>query len=226
VKALKKHLDVLGDGVVSLDIVDAELTEEAIAAVQNAYRAVSNEAVQLRAYGVEASNVEASATRIQDLLAAERPWRDIGSVATDIDEIRNAYRAERRALLEEQAAQVEAARASIKQREGFALLSGDKSNRVLKPFATVMVDTTPEAIAPSLTELRMAFESRLPRAIDDANDALDELRSEGASTIVRPVELPGRNREIATEADVDAYLAEVRTLLLEYVRGGTRVRIR
>ena len=226
VKALKKHLEALGDGVELLALFDAELTEEAIAAVQNAYRALSNEAVQLRAFGVEASNVEAAAARIADLLAAERPWRDIGSVTSDIAEIRAAYQAERRALLEEQAAQVEMARAAVKQREGFALLSGEKSNRVLKPFATVMTDTTSDAIAPSLTELRMAFESRLPKAVEAANDALDELRSEGAATIVRPVELPGRNREIATEADVDAYVGEIRNLLLEYVRGGTRVRIR
>ena len=226
VKVLKKHLDVLGDGVQILELFDAELTEEAITLVQNAHRVLANEAVQLRAIGVDASNVEAAATRIADLLAVERPWRDIASVSEDIEEIRGAYRSERRALLEEQAVQVEAARAAVKQREGFALLSADKSNRVLKSFTVVMFETSSEAIAPSLTELRISFEAGLPRAVDEANDALDELRSNGTATIVRPVELPGRNREIATEADVDSYLTEVRTVLLECVRRGERVRIR
>ena len=67
---------------------------------------------------------------------------------------------------------------------------------------------------------------RLPRAVDEANEALDDLRSDGAATIVRPVDLPGRNREIATEADVDSFLNEARTFLLEHVRRGERVRIR
>ena len=226
VKALKKHLDVLGDGVQILELFDAELTEEAITAVQNAHRVLANEAVQLRAIGVDASNVEAAATRIADLLAVERPWRDSASVSQDIEEIREAYRSERRALLEDQAAQVEAARAAVKQREGFALLSADKSNRVLKAFTAVMLATSSEAIAPSLTELRMAFDAGLPRAVDEANEALDDLRSDGAATIVRPVDLPGRNREIATEADVDSFLNEARTFLLEHVRRGERVRIR
>ena len=227
VRALKKYLDVLADGVQILELYDAELTEEAIACVQNAHRALTNQHAQLRAFGLDASNVEASATRIGDHLAGDRPsWRDMASLDGDAAEIRSAYQAERVSLLEKQAGLVEGSRAAIKQRDGFATLSSEKSNRVLKPFAAVIPDTSADAIAPSLTELRMSFEVRLPRAIEEANDTLDELRSEGAASIVRPVELPGRNREIATEADVEDYVNEVRKLLLEHVRRGERVRIR
>ena len=47
----------------------------------------------------------------------------------------------------------------------------------------------------------------------------------GGGPFVIPVDLRLRNREIGSEAEVDALCEEIRTRLLEHVQPGTRVRI-
>jgi len=53
---VKKHLDTLRDGVQLLRLYDAELTEPAIQATVAAYSAVSYQAEQIKAVGVQASS--------------------------------------------------------------------------------------------------------------------------------------------------------------------------
>ena len=225
VKLVKKHLDTLRDGVQLLQLYDAELTQDAIRAVVTAHGVLSYQASQLKDFGIEATNVEASATRVAAQLEAERPWRDIGSLDQDLDDIRNCYLAERQRLLQWQEQQAEAARARVKARDGFSTLSGEQSHRVLRPFATAITDTTAEAIAPPLVSLKDPFALALRRAEDQANDLLDEILSEGERPLIARVDLRLRNREVATEADVEALVDEIKNRLLEHVRAGARVRL-
>ena len=88
-----------------------------------------------------------------------------------------------------------------------------------------MTDTTAEAIAPPLVSLKDPFTLALQRAEDQANDLLDEILSEGEKPIIARVDLRLRNREIATEAEVQALVEEIRNRLLEQVRAGARVRL-
>lgn len=81
------------------------------------------------------------------------------------------------------------------------------------------------SVAPTLTDLRDPFRVRLGRAEDEANDKLDVILSEGQRPLIKPVDLGLRNRELATEADVEALGSEIRTRLLEQIRAGTRVRL-
>ena len=225
VKLVKKHLDTLRDGVQLLQLYEAELTQDAIRAVAAAHRVLAYQLPQLKELGIEATNVDASATRIAAQLAAERPWRDIGALEDDLNEIRRCYLAERQRLLQWQEQQAEAARARIKARDGFSTLTGEQSHRVLRPFATATNDTTAEAISPPLVALKDPFALALRRAEDLANDLLDEILSEGEKPIIARVDLRLRNRELATEADVDALVDEIKKRLLEHVRSGGRVRI-
>ena len=84
---------------------------------------------------------------------------------------------------------------------------------------------TVAAIAPTLVALRDAFTLALQRAEDEANERLDQLLSEGSKPLVVRLDLGLRSREVATEPEVDALVAEVRNRLLEQVRQGKRVRL-
>ena len=60
---------------------------------------------------------------------------------------------------------------------------------------------------------------------DEANERLDAILSEGSRPLIVKVDLGIRNREVATEAEVDSLVENIRERLLEQVRAGQRVRI-
>ena len=225
VKLVKKYLDTLQEGVPRVQAFDAELTAEAIAAVRDARQMVDHQAGQLAEAGVNATNVEAAAQRVAAHLATEQPWREIATLAEDLAAIRTAYAAERKRLIEKQEEATEHARRAVKRRDGFSTLSAEQAHEVLRPFAAVVTDTSPEAIAPTLVALRDAFDVRLRRANDDANATLDGLLSTGPRPLIRPVDLRLSSRELTTEADVEALLAEIRAELMAQIEAGSRVRI-
>jgi hypothetical protein len=83
------------------------------------------------------------------------------------------------------------------------------------------------AVSPPLSKLKDDFDARLGKAENDAVERLDELRSQrnsGGPVVVR-VELGLKNREVATAADVDALLAELRERLMLQLKNGVRVRL-
>ena len=183
------------------------------------------EAAQLTDAGIEPTNVTQAATRVSTQLAADRPWLDIGALDPDLAEIRACYSAERQRLLQWQEQQAEAARGRVRARDGFSTLTADQAHSVLRPFTGAVTDTTAEAVAPPLTALADPFTLALQRAESQANDLLDEILSAGDRPLIARVDLQLRNREVATEADVQALVEEIRGRLLEQVRAGARVRL-
>lgn len=210
-----------------LRLYDAELTDEAIRVVSAADSVLRYQVAQLKAADVSATNVEAVGTRIEAQLRSDRPWRDIAVLDDDLEQARAAYVAERQKLLQWQESQAEVARARIKARDGFSTLTGDQSHRVLRPLAEALTDTTAEAIAPELAALKDPFSLRLQRAEDEANGRLDEMLSEGEKPLIVRCNLSEslRNREITTEADIDALVMEIRERLLPLVKDEKRVRL-
>jgi hypothetical protein len=225
VKLVKKHLDTLRDGARLLQIYDAELTEDALRAVNDTHNVLTWQATQIRELGVSASNVDAAVTRITAHLASDRPWQDIAQLGPDLAEIRRCYTSERQRLIAWQERQAETARARVKGRVGFSTLTADQAHPVLRPFSSAVTDTTPEAVAPPLTALRDLFVVALKRAEDQSNDILDGLLSEGRRPVIQRMDLHLHNREVATEAEVEALVTEIRQRLLEQVRSGARVRL-
>jgi hypothetical protein len=225
VQAVKSHLDALQDGVSTLQLYGAELTAEAIGAVKKAREVLDYQAGQLTAAGIHPSNVTQAVAQVSRQLAAERPWLDISTLGPDLDEIRACYKSERQRLLQWQEQQAEAARGRVRARTGFSTLTADQAHRVLRLFTGAVTDTTDDAVAPSLTALSDPFTLALQRAEDQANDLLDDILSEGNRPLIIPVDLQLRNREVATEADVQALVEEIRGRLLEQVRAKRRVRL-
>lgn len=225
VQLVKKHLDTLREGVLTLHLYGAELTAGAIQAVNDAHNTLTYQATQLKALGSETSGVEEATTRVASQLTLEKPWREIGTLHPFLAEIRATYRTERQELLQWQGQEVEQARMRLKGRKGFSTLTADQSHRVLRPLTSALTDTTEEAVAPSLVELKDPFLLHLQRAETQANDLLDEILSEGDRPIITRVDLQLHNRELATEADVEALVDEIKLRLLEQIRAGVRVRL-
>jgi hypothetical protein len=225
VKAVKKHLDSLRDGVQMLNLFDAELTNEAIQAVRAAADIRDHQTRQLREINALDAALDAAAQRNQQHLDLDRPWREIIGLEDDLAKIRAAYVTERQRLLEWQEQQTEQARARIKARDGFSSLSADQSHKVLRPFSQAVTATTAEAIAPPLSALSDPFLLALVRAEDEANEWLDKILSEGEKPLIVKVDLSLRNREVSSEAEVETLVGEIRDRLLEQVRTGTRVRL-
>lgn len=225
VQSVKRHLDALHDGFQLLHRFEADLTADAIAAVRDAADVRDHQVAQLVTAKALTPEVSAAADRLTAHLATERPWVDVASLRPDLALLRAAYvsaRTEKLAWQEQQAAVV---RARVKARPGFATLTGEQSHTVLRPIAQAQTDTTAEAIAPLLSALVDLFLTRLDQAEQVANERLDEILSERDAKVVRPVEHRLRNREVSTEAELDALLAELRERVLEHLRSGARIRL-
>ena len=143
----------------------------------------------------------------------------------DLTAIKNCYVAERRQLLQWQEQLAEAARARVKARNGFSTLTGEQSHRVLRPLAQAVTDTTAEAIAPPLVSLKDPFSWRCSEPRMRRTTGSMRSSSEGEKPLIVRVDLRLRNREVATEAEVQALVDEIKNRLLEQVRAGARVRL-
>jgi hypothetical protein len=225
VAAVKRNLDALRDGIQLLNIFEAELDDASVAAVRKLNDIHRYQLTQLRQIGDLVGDVAESAERISRQLEADRPWREISSLRNDIDVVTDAYQATRQDLINQQEQETEAARRRIKMRPDFSRLSADQSHSVLRILNQAPDDTSVQAVAPVLSDLRDRFTLRLHQAEESANDKLDEILSAGNKPLVKKISLHLNNREVKNEADVDALLAEIRLQLIEQLNNGVRIRI-
>jgi hypothetical protein len=221
---VKRNLDVLRDGFEQLGVCNAELTPEAIETVGKAARLRDHELSQLRQME-ELAGLEDDAAVVTNHLLADRPWREAVQLAPAIDRIGARYVEVRKALINRQNAEAEAARNRVKTRTGFAQLHADQAYRVLRPIGEVMVDTTPEAISPTLVEVRDRFASRIHHAEELANDRLDEELSKKTDSQVVKVDAHLRGREVASREQLQTVFKELEDRIGPLLDQGARVRI-
>ena len=220
---VKRNLDVLRDGLEQLGVCSAELTSEAIETLNQAARVQDHELSQLRQME-ELAGLQGDASVVTNL-SADRPWREANQLTSAIDRIRARYVEVRRSLLNRQNTEAEAVRSRVKTRSGFAELDADQTHRVLRPIAEVMVDTTPEAISPTLVEVRDRFASRIHHAEEQANDRLDEELSRKTESQVVKVETHLRGREVASREQLQAVFKELEDRIGPLLDQGARARI-
>ncbi|HSP79854.1 MAG TPA: BREX system P-loop protein BrxC [Myxococcaceae bacterium] len=223
VLGVKKNLDALADGLEQLALLQSELTEAAIHAVREAARVRDTELAQLR-QAESLGGLEEDAAALARHLEAERPWREVGGLEPVLERLRERYEETRRNLLNQQNAEVEAARRRVKKRAGFERLDADQAHRVLRPLAEALTDTHEKAVAPSLTELRDRFPARRERAEEEANDRLDELLEEVQDPVVK-VEAHLRGREVASREQLRALFTELEERIGPHLDQGKRVRL-
>jgi hypothetical protein len=221
---VKRNLDVLRDGLEQLGLCTAELTGEAIETLNRAARVRDHELSQLRQME-ELGGIEDDAAVVTNHLSADRPWREASQLTPAIDRIRARYIEVRKGLLLKQNVAAEAVRTRVKTRAGFAQLHADRAHGVLRPIGEVMVDTTPEALSPTLVEVRDRFASRIHQAEELANDRLDEELSKKTDSQVVKVESHLRGREVASREQLHAVFKELEDRVGPLLDQGVRVRI-
>lgn len=222
--AVKKHLDDLRDGLEQLGMYLGELNEAAIVAVRKAALVRDHQFAQLLAVDEVGEAAEAG-QEMMALLKSERPWRDVGTLAPLAEAIVVRYVEARRSLITLQSAQADASRAKIKARDGFELLSGDQSHHVLRPLTEVLFDTTSEAVAPTLSEMRDRFPRKLKDAEDEANDRLDEALEKLREKKIVKVDARLHGRELETREQLKVLLDELEERIAPHLDKGKRVRI-
>jgi hypothetical protein len=222
--AVKKNLAALSDGLEQLAIFRTELTEDALRAVAEAATVRDVQLAQLR-QAESLAGLEAEAGRIGAQLDAERPWRGIAGIASDAGRIRERYLEVRRALLNRQNKEAEAARGRVKARSGFEKLGADQAHGVLRPIAEALFDTTPEAVAPTVADLQARFPPRLTAGEEAANDRLDAVLSELAQGQVVKVEAGLRGREIKNRDELRRVLDELEERIGSELDKGARIRL-
>ncbi len=224
VEAAKSNVDVLRDGFEALGRIESDFTDAVLDMLVQADSAVKEHVAQLEAVDAGA-DVADDAKTLCDHLASERPWIDASSLGVSIDRVQDRYGSSRRDLLASHEKQAEATREKIKRRAGFERLGPDAAHDVLRPIAAALWDTTADAIAPRLDQLRDGFTQRLAGAEDVANERLDEaLEGLDARPVVR-VEVILRGREIETREELDALLREIEQRILEKLEKKQRVRL-
>ena len=224
VRAVKAHLDVLRDGFAALARFETDLSDAVIDTLVAAATIVSEHLAQLDVLGA-AGDVEADAKALREHLALERPWIDARTLEAPTAHLREHYVAQRKALLGAQEREAEAARSALKRTPGFEKLGPDAMHRVLRPITEAASDTTVDAVAPRLVELRDGFARRLAEKMAAAEDQLvSELQSLGGQPIV-PVSISLRGRTIESRADLDALLREIDARISERLAKNERVRL-
>jgi hypothetical protein len=222
---VKRNLDSLRDGWEQLGAISSDLSDDTIGIINLAARTRDHELSQLRQ--MEAlGGLEDDGSLITTHLEAERPWKDAGQLVPRIERIRERYVEVRRNLLNKQGTEAEAARSRVKTRPGFALLDPDQTHRVLRPITEAQVDTTAEAVSPTLVEVRDRFASRIRQAEETSNDLLDEeLAKRPDDRPVVKVESRLRGREVESREQLKAVFAELDERIGPLLDQGNRVRI-
>ena len=222
--AVKKHLDVLRDGIQQLGIINAELTEEKILAVRKACDVREHQVEQLKEIG-RVAEIDASIQAIKEHLSLEKPWRDIESLQPHLQVICDRYQQARQELINHQEQQAQKIEAQIKHRQGFGSLCEDKGSYVLEPLKKARCETTEEAVYPRLLDLNN--NSRLERAGQEAHHKLDKVLTEETQTPFFILEISKiiANREIGNEQEAEAFITELRERLLSQLKDGVRIRI-
>ena len=225
VQGVLRHLDRLRDGLQQLGILNAELTDAAIDTVGTLNQAVITSLAQLRAIDGLSAEAADHAQRLEEQLRSPVPWRGADALKADADALWVEYRAARTHLIERQEERAERARLAVRGQPRFAELNDEQSHHVLRPITQAMIDTTPEATHPSLAGLRDGMQRRLDEALEGAIDRLDAILSVDDRPPVVKIQASLRNREVATEQELDALLTDLRDRVTAQLRAGRRVRL-
>lgn len=226
---VKRNLDTLRDGLERLGSTASDLTDEVLEVLKRAGTVRDFELSQLRIVE-QLTGIETDADLVTNQLKSERPWSDAMPLGPALDRIKERYTEVRGGLLNRQNVEAQAALGRLKTRTGFARLDADQAHRVLRPITEALVDTTADAVSPTLVELRDGFVTRIQNGEETANDRLDEelskLHAQGAADApIVKIETNLRGREIGSREQLRAVLHELEDRLGPPLDEGKRVRI-
>ncbi|MEY4544396.1 MAG: hypothetical protein RL685_591, partial [Pseudomonadota bacterium] len=168
-----------------------------------------------------------AARALKEQLASERPWEGIAELRGQTQAIKDDYRDRRHAALQDHEARLEATIDWVKRRDGFERLNPDAQYDVIAPLrdhSTLKTDAS--AIQPELAVLDSLFQARLDKALAKAVSLLDELLEKLGEKPTVEVSLQLGGRLIATPAELDRLLDEIRRQVAHQLEANHRVRLR
>ena len=225
VVAVKKALDDLREGIQMLEGVERELTDKAVNAIAQAVNLRDHQVAQLQEIG-ETAEVQPAIEALEEQLKIDRPWREIASLEPHLEAIEAHYQAIRTSLIDRQEKESEGLRQQVQQRQGFADLTTQQEDHVLRPIRDAVYKTSTDALFPSLLQLRDTAILQLNKAAETANTYLDNTLSQVADEQVIPLMLGLGGREVSTPEDVEQLVNELRQKLLEQLQDRKNIRIR
>lgn len=226
VAALKRDLPALREGLPLLRRMETDLDETALGALSAASSALQYHWPQLLPLAPPASLHEA-AKALSEHLESDRPWEGIAELRARIQALLDYYRERRQSILDEHVTRLEAAVDWIKRREGFERLDPDAQYDIISPLREhARLDTDAKAIQPELAVLDSLFQARLDKAQQKALSRLDELLEKiiGKPTVEVSLQLAGTL--IATPAELERLLEDIRRQIVHQLDANHRVRLR
>ena len=230
-KALKRHLDALRDGLKELRRLETDLNDNALELIEKAitFRDVYLEQLnaELEAGRIDDSAVPTAITNLSECLEHPEPWDCCAALSHSLDKLKPIYVERRRAVLAAHQARIEDALAHLKLRDGFDTLGQEEQYQVLDHVRTgAAFDTTAEGGVPSLAQLHERSPERVKSAIEKALLQLDEVRESRGDKPTISIGLPGSGREIDSKDALERFLTELRELLAKEIDAGRRVRLK
>jgi hypothetical protein len=226
VAALKRDLPVLREGFALLRRMETDLGDAALETLNAVNAVLQYQWPQLLPLAPPAALHEA-ARALTEHLASERPWEGIAELEDEIQALRDHYRERRHAILQEHVARAEAAVDWVKRREGFERLDPDAHYDVISPLREhATLGTDAKAIQPELGVLDNLFQARLDKAQAKAVGLLDELLAKLGEKPTVEVALQLGGRLIATPAELERLLEDIRRQIVHQLEANHRVRLR
>jgi hypothetical protein len=238
VKAVKRNLDSLRDGLHQTRRLLTDLSDEAIAGLRSAQDVLNILVPQLQSAYAGAGQGEAeknsdahlmfkqNAGDLKECLEAPQAWTNLVALQAHAKDIRKEYEAARKAILDGHQTQIEAALDAMKRRKGFDTLNPDQQHQVLRSIREgAALQTSVTAVAPGLEVLDVQFAQQLARAEQRALATLDGLLEEKGQPATVTVDLGWRGREISTEQDLQRFLAEVEARIRGELAAKHKVRL-
>ena len=225
VLAVFKALDPLREGIEMLGIMESELNDAAVEAVRRTVDVQRNQVKQLTEVE-KTAEVQTEIDALAAQLTLDRPWRQIAELEPSLQAIEEHYRALRTTYLDRQEKDAETVRQQLRQRQGFRQLTEQQEEKVLRPLREAIYNTSPEALFPSLLQLKDSAVVKLGQAAEAANGYLDDILSEVNQEEVIRLDVNLTGREVSSPEDVERLVEELKQRMLDQLKDKPNVRIR
>ncbi|MCR9202528.1 MAG: BREX system P-loop protein BrxC [Planctomycetaceae bacterium] len=226
VQAVLSCHDVLIDGIGSLQRHERCLTEESARRLHDLQQLQQHHLPQLQQCALLTGPAAQAAEQIAQQLSLPEPWNDVAQCSGAAGIISTVYQQQRQSLLERQTRHVESAVKELHAaRPDLAQLPAPQQQQVLQPVHSAALVTDATSVAPPLRDLQDTVTGRLPAALQQANQRLDEILSQSTNREIMSLDLRLSGQLITTPDDIQRLLREIERRLTEHLQQGREVRL-
>ena len=226
---VKRNIDVLQDGIRELGRSLADLSDEKVQQVRRAVEVQTHQIAQLRQISrLGEVAAEADALRAHFDNDRGRPWEEIETLTPAIEKIEAHYQAVRLDLIQAQEQLFEDIKGRVEHRQGYFELTEAQAQQVLRPLREAVSQTSQEAIAPPLIELKEPAKARLHQARDQANLYFDDALAAKTGKQVVEINVTAllKDKEVSSVEELDRLIGQMRDRVIDKLEGDADIRVR